>query len=314
MASSNPINSIFLTDWWLDVSARGSKWGYATVRENNSIVASMPWVLRQNAFGFNIIDQPPLTYFHGPTFNLSSRGLSSSKQVSVEHNLMSNLISQLPRFDYFSQRFSHTVTNWLPFYWQGYSQQTSYTYILQDLSSIDDLWSNLHSNIRREIRKAIKQNVTVEQTDDIDSLLLLVEKSFHRQNRKLPYRKSFAKSLFEACKNHNSAAIFLARGSNGELHAGNLIVWDELSSYYLIGGGDPDLRTSGATSLAMWHAIKFCSRFSNSFDFEGSMNPRIEQFVRAFGASQVSSHVISKHSSKLLLSSYHFKSILKSLI
>ena len=182
---------------------------------------------------------------------------------------------------------------------------------MPDLSSHDQLWLNMHSNIRCDIRKAKKQNVVVEQSSNIDDLLNLVEKTFHRQNLKSPYKRSYVRAIYEAALKHNSAGIFLARGSDGRLHAGNLIVWDENSAYYLLGGGNPELRNSGATSLAMWHAITHCSTITNRFDFEGSMNPRIEKFVRAFGSEQIPSFVISKISSKLFSTYQSLKNIVR---
>ena len=56
------------------------------------------------------------------------------------------------------------------------------------------------------------------------------------------------------------------------------------SAYYLMGGGDPALRNSGATALVLWSAIQFAASVAPAFDFEGSMLEPVERFVRAFGA------------------------------
>ena len=77
-----------------------------------------------------------------------------------------------------------------------------------------------------------------------------------------------------------------------------MLVWNEHCAYYLMGGGDPELRSSGATSLAMWQAIQFAATVSRIFDFEGSMIEPIERFFRGFGAVQTPylslTHVRSK--------------------
>jgi len=67
-----------------------------------------------------------------------------------------------------------------------------------------------------------------------------------------------------------------------------------------MGGGAPDLRNSGATSLCMWEAIQFAATVTKSFDFEGSMLETVERFFRAFGAKQTPYFAISKINSKLL--------------
>ena len=60
---------------------------------------------------------------------------------------------------------------------------------------------------------------------------------------------------------NEAGAIFFARGKDGRIHAGNLLVWNESCAYYLMGGGDPELRNSGATSLAMWRQLNLLRLF-----------------------------------------------------
>jgi hypothetical protein len=64
------------------------------------------------------------------------------------------------------------------------------------------------------------------------------------------------------------------------------LVGDRRTTYYLMGGGDPQLRTSGAGSLLMWEAIRRARAVSQVFDFEGSMLRPVERFFRAFGGRQ----------------------------
>ena len=63
-------------------------------------------------------------------------------------------------------------------------------------------------------------------------------------------------------------------------------VWDENAAFYLLGGGDPELRNSGATSLLLWELIMRARAVTNVFDFEGSMIESVERFFRAFGGRQ----------------------------
>ena len=83
--------------------------------------------------------------------------------------------------------------------------------------------------------------------------------------------------------------------SQGRIHAASYFVYDEKCCYYLIGGGDPELRTSGASSLLMWEGIKFASTVSGSFDFEGSMIEPIERFFRAFGDTLLAGYTSERY-------------------
>lgn len=91
----------------------------------------------------------------------------------------------------------------------------------------------------------------------------------------------------------------VAEGPDGKLHAGAYIVRSGNTAYYLMGGGDPELRNSGATSLVLWEAIRRQPETIKVFDFEGSMIEPIERFFRAFGAVQTPYFHVSRSNSKL---------------
>jgi len=94
--------------------------------------------------------------------------------------------------------------------------------------------------------------------------------------------------------------VLIAEDENGAAHAGVLIVWDAESCFYLMGGGDPTLRSSGASSLCVWEAIRHASTVSREFDFEGSMIEPIERFFRGFGAVQRSYFLVRRIDSTVL--------------
>ena len=81
--------------------------------------------------------------------------------------------------------------------------------------------------------------------------------------------------------------MLFACDESGRVHAVAYVVWDDAAAYYLMGGGDPELRTSGASSLLMWEAILRARNVTDVFDFEGSMLRPVERFFRAFGGRQI---------------------------
>ncbi|MDB9342434.1 GNAT family N-acetyltransferase [Nodularia spumigena CS-586/05] len=303
--------NIFFSDWWLDATAGEGNWGVCKVSQDNEIVASMPWTIKTNLLGMKTIAHPPLTQTLGPWLADPPSGTKYAKRLAREKDLMEALIHQLPDYHIFRQNFAPEISNWLPFYWKGFQQTTRYTYRLPDLSDIQALWSGFQDKIRTDIRKAEKQGVTVERCTDINAFLDVNELTFLRQNIKLPYTRSYVKRLFAACERNNAGAIFLARGKDGRVHAGNLLVWNQHCAYYLMGGGDPELRTSGATSLAMWQSIQFAATVSHMFDFEGSMIESVERFFRGFGAVQTPYFSISHVQSRWVASVMAVRSLAK---
>ena len=288
---------IFSKAWWLD-SVAGDNWDVVLVEKNDVILASLPYVKRSR-FGLTTLSQPALTQNLGPWLRPSTA--KYAKQLSQEKDLLQALYQQLPKHEHYSQNWHPSRTNWLPLYWLGYEQSTRYTYRIEDLTNLEAIWLEFSENIRREIRKAEnKVGITVRTDLTIDDFLNLNEKVFSRQKMELPYTKNLVYQLDAAAKEHGVSRVFIAEDEQGRHHAAVYLIWDDNTAYYLMGGGDPELRNSGATSLCMWHAIQFAATVTKSFDFEGSMIEPVERFFRAFGAIQTSYFSVSKTNSKLL--------------
>lgn len=289
---------LFSQAWWLDATAGPGNWDVALVRKDDDIVASLPYMVKKQ-YGFTILSQPALTQTLGPW--LRDSGGKSSKRLSQEKDLMEKLVDQLPHFDRYAQNWSWKITNWLPFYWRGYDQTLRYTYALPELSDLDAIWKNLQVNIRTDIRKAENRfGLRIRDDLPLEDFIRLNKLTFSRQKMALPYSEELVKRLDNACDVRFSRKIFIAEDQDGKQHAGIYIVWDKKSAYYLMGGGDPELRNSGATSLCIWEAIKFAATVTERFDFEGSMIEPVERFIRAFGAIQTPYFAVHKTQSRVL--------------
>ncbi len=227
---------------------------------------------------------PPLTQHMGPWLHYP-KGQKYTSRLSFEKSTMAALIEKLPTVDRFVQNFSPTITNWLPFYWKNFSQTTFYTYRIPNLENIDHVWSNLRGSVRSDIRKAEK-HLICQLSDTIDGLYQLTEQTYHRQGKAVPYTKNFVAQVHQIGNVHETGQIFHAVDSEGSIHAALYLVWDQQTAYYLIGGANPDLRTSGAQPFLVWNAIRFAAKKVKSFDFEGSMHPAIERSFSAFGGLQ----------------------------
>jgi len=289
--SSEPSIPIFSKDWWLDAVCGHDYWGVCVIENGGNVVATMPYYYKKNIFKIQLLSMPLLTQTLGPW--ISPTSAKYAKKLAREKDLMNELISQLPKFDYFSQNFHYNITNWLPFYWQGFKQTTRYTYAIENLTDLDVIWSNFQSKIRTDIRKAEKQ-VSVLTDLPLETFYQTNVKTFERQNIKIPYTFEFIKNIDKTCAGHSARKMFFAVDRQNQIHAVVYIVWDDNSAYYLMGGADPNLRNSGASSLLMWEAIKFASTVTKKFDFEGSMIEPVERFFRAFGGIQKPYFNISK--------------------
>ncbi|MCG8610518.1 MAG: GNAT family N-acetyltransferase [Pseudomonadales bacterium] len=290
----NETNSIFEQPWWLDAIAP-DHWQAVEVRMNGDLQARLPFTMKPGPLGMKVIAMPPLTQTLGPWLKPSNAGYS--KHLSWQKSVLTQLIKQLPDFDYLALNLAPELTNWLPFHWQGFQQTTRYSYRLENLADLNKVWSGFQTKIRTDIRKAQK-TVTIRDDLSLDKFWNVHCMTFQRQGKIPSYGKDLVARLHAACVAHGASKMFFAEDTQGRIHAVVYLIWDAKSAYYLLGGGDPALRNSGATSLALWEAIQFASTVTNAFDFEGSMVEPIERFFRGFGATQTPYFRIEKKASK----------------
>lgn len=285
---------IFSQPWWLDATAGERHWDVALVERQGRIMASLPYCTERR-LGMTLLTQPALTQTLGPW--LAGDAATDEGQESLLHDI----VEHLPAYHHYAQNWHYSRNACPPPGNGAFRQTTRYTYLLPDLSDARTLWSNLQENVRREIRKA-EQRHRLRVRDDlgIDDFLDLQRRTFKRQGLPLPHSVDLVRRLDSTCQAHGARRIFIVEDDEGRRHAGVYLIWDSNSAYYLMGGGDPELRSSGATSLCMWEAIRFAATVTRRFDFEGSMLEPVERFFRAFGAIQQPFQRVTRTPSRLL--------------
>jgi GNAT acetyltransferase-like protein len=275
-------NSVFQQPWWLDAVAPG-RWGDATVCRDDTVVARLPYAI-VGPTGLTTLGHPPLTPRLGPWIEPGKGKYESA--LTHEMRLMAALIEELPTGSSFDQFFSPTVTDGLPFHWAGYDLSVRYTYRLHEIRDEQSVWDGVSSKMRAQIRKA-RRVLTVRTDLGIDRFFGVWSQTFARQGMRVPVTQAFLERIKDACATRDAREILFAEDERGRVHSVAYVVWDRDTACYLLGGADPSLRTSDASSLLAWEAIRRSARVTDVFDFEGSMIRPVERFFRAFGARQV---------------------------
>lgn len=294
---------LFSQSWWLDMVCGENGWDVAVYGKDERIRAALPFYMKKK-YGITVVSQPKYTQTLGVWFASSST--KYAKRLGQEKNMINSLVESLPKHHVFFQSFHYSFTNWLPFYHLGFEQTSKYTYVIDDLTDMDRVWQQTNENIKRAIRKASRL-LTVVNDLPAKEFYSVLQKTYQRQNLNIPMSYNELENVMLTTSKKKAGRSFAAIDESGRVHAVLYLVWDKNSSYYLIGGGDPELRNSGASSLCIWEAIKFSSTVTNSFDLEGSMVEGIERFFRGFGAKQKEYFRIMKFSSIWLSLMYHFK-------
>ena len=299
---------LFFQPWWLELTAPGA-WDYVVVKRGETIAAVLPYVAKVRC-GWRVLEMPAYTPFLGPWLRKSTAKYAN--RLGEEKDLMTELIDGLPKFAIFRQQLHPGITNWLPFMWRGFQQTTLYTYRIEDTRDLERLWAETRDNVRTDIKKARKM-VTVEETDDFGHVIRMQNLTLQRQGLANPHTDESMRRFGAGCAEHGAGKIFIARDPQGRVHASVYLLIDATTVYYYTGGGDPELRNSGATSLLVWRAIETAAALGRKFDFEGSVLEPVERFFRSFGAVQTPFFAVSKVNSRAAVAAKRAAGWLKSI-
>jgi len=273
---------LFFQDWWLDAVCDKGTWEVCLSKDSGeNIQGVLPFYISRY-YGFKVIKMPDLTPFLGIWLKKPN---NLKRQIAVnnfEKNTIEDLIGQLPKVAYYSQKHPIQLSNWLPFYWNGFKQTTRYTFRIEHPIDPNNAYVKFKSNTRNKIVKA-KKIVNIVETDDIELFYQINQLSFERQSIKIPYSLDFIIKLDDALSKRKQRKILLAKDEENRYHAAIYLIWDDTTIYNLMLGADKKLRTSGAVQLLLWEGIQLAAAKNSTFDFEGSMMQNIEPIFNQFG-------------------------------
>ena len=279
---------VFCEPWWLDTVCGEDQWDVIILEKNGTIEATLPYYIHKPSQ----ISMPQLTQTMGPWVREGKE--SYSKDISHKQHLMKGLIEQLPKVLTFSQNFHYSITDWLPFYWEGFEQTTYYSYVLQDISNLEKVFAGFERSKKKNIRKSDKI-VKVKWDMSAEDFFENHKFTLNKQKTEISYTKKYFSKIYTASYENKQGRTLYAIDSEGNIHAAIFVIWNKNSAYYLISSIDPDFRNSGASTRLIWEAIQFVSTMGASrFDFEGSMIPSVENSFRKFGGQQMPYFRITK--------------------
>jgi hypothetical protein len=271
--------SILHEPWWWDATALKG-WAEATIEVEGQVVARWPYIKRHVGPGLTVITAPPLTNRSGPWI-APGEGKRCTR-YSRDGELLTRLIEQLPNSRWFVQNLHPELEYWVPLHWSGFQLHARLSYVIDNCSDTDELRRSFSEATRRQLKKAERNLVTAEI--DASAMIDLIRKTFGRQGKGMRVSPAVIESVMEAISRRQAGRAVGALDSSGTVHAAALLVWDSKRIYYLVGGGDPALRSSGAGTLVLWDGLLEAATRGLTFDFEGSMMPNVERFFRGFGA------------------------------
>ncbi len=289
--------SIFESYHWLSALLEPEEWSVLLSFEKNGEVNAAWPVFKKSKLGIRKITIPALTPYIGPTIKYPS-DLGQSKKTSYEKQLLNELIEQLPNSDELVFHSNPLFSNWLPFFWKGYSQTTRYTYTLP-IQSYDSAIKRFKASLRRELKKAQK-SLNTRPSSNFSSLHQIKLQDYSTKNMSLPYNEEYFLRIKQFVEETKQGCLHEAVNAEGKVIASMLFLWDSTYLYYHTGAVIPEFRNSGAMTLLMNIGIQLASEKQLQFNFEGSMVEGIERYFSSFGAVQTPYFRIEKTNNKLL--------------
>ena len=288
-----PDAPIFVKPWYLQAVC-GDRWNAVRVEKGGQVAAALPYHWKKVG-PWTYLATPPLCKFLGPWFAPSFRS------VSQQYKLTTQLIEQLPPHACFKQNTHYSYQNWLPFYWQGFQQSTRYSYRLDPIEDLQEVFSNFSTDYRNNKIPRAESMVQLTHEPSCSAFFKLLHATYQRQGLSLPVNLPFLENLTQTLQQKKSGRLFFAQDKEGRLHSGLLLIWDHHSAYLLAAADDPALRKSGAGVWLIWQAIQFTRNELGlqRFDFLGSMKKSIERTRRQFGARPEPYFALTKYNSRL---------------
>lgn len=276
----SPQGTVFCQSFWLKATA-GSEFSILTIQRDGQIVAGIPLPYSRSGFRGRTVAMPALTQTLGVLLAPSGKA-TYERRLSDDIEATSQLVNAIPEVPYFNTVCNYNFRNWTPFFWEGYQQTTSYTYVLHDISDIDRVVRAFGHSKRESLRKASKI-VTIGEDITAGDFFQHHEMSLGKVGQRVRYRRDLFARLVDACYSRDAGRTFFASDKAGHIHATLFIVYDRRAAYHLVSSLDPEYRTSGALTLLIKHAIEYSSQRAAKFDFEGSMIRGVESSYRWFG-------------------------------
>lgn len=292
----------------MEAVCHGKMWDVALAYDGDKLLGAMPYHYVKR-YGMTVVLQPQLTQFSGPVYFYDTQVygnssespstvsvMSESHRLEFEKRVATMLLSQLEKLNP-SAVLMHTspqITNWLPFYWNGYKQTTRYTYRIPDISDPDAVFASFDKRERR--RKIAKMENSTKVSFDMSPRDFA---DFHRRYWESRGEKDLLSSdiivrVCTAAIERGQGVVASLHGEDGALLAARFVVFDKQEAHTLLSANEPTLHRSGHSEMLIWLVIKYLSDKTRAFDFEGSMDEGIEYFYRSFGASQTPFFALSK--------------------
>lgn len=290
---TSPQNNLFCKTNFLDANQR--RYDLLFVEKGELILAGV--VIQ----GDDEIPRVDSFMYQGVLFSKYIESLPFHKKNKKQLDIIEFLLTELEStYGSINLSLHHSLNDLRGFKWHNYHNSEglrpalnlNYTGLLdlKKAGNFDKILMDVRTVRRQEYNRCVRNEFTIEESNDISILDFLHEKTFERQGIK---RSKFA--IFLATKLASESLVkgfgrlLICRNVKGVPTSASLFLFDDKTAYYLIGANDPDYRKDGTGSYIMFEQIRYCLEQGLSYvDFMGINSPFRGDFKTSFNASPIS--------------------------
>ena len=270
--AQSPDGLVYAWSWYLDVVHPGWE---ALVEEDYESV--MPLTGNKKC-GINYLFQP---------FFTQKLGVFSKKEVSEEK--IEEFLNAIPEKFQFAEikcdNFSVTRD----------SKDSKVSAIVSSHRNIElslnqeysVISANYHSNTKRNLAKAKKENLSIVENAKPSAIVDLFRKS-RGKDIKHWGDKEYERllSLVETAKNHNQCLVLEVQNADNQIIAGAFFMMSHNKIVFLFSGSDESNKENHGLTFLLDHVIERFAGTDNILDFEGSDNDGLARFYMGFGGEE----------------------------
>lgn len=267
---------LFLQYWWWEVVCRGKRWDVLLSERAGEVRGAMPYIDgRRLCLRHSLM--PQLTMFTGPW-------LADVSDRETSDDLWRQFMSR--RWAICKGRLSPELTaaGLVPPKELGLETEMHYTYRFDPIRPLPDLMAGA-SQLRRRDYRRLCDVLTVDEGVSPQAFADLHTAYMERQGKRDLLEHGLIVHVCTEAVSRGHAMVIGARAADGALHDGLFVVYDSESAFMLMCARGADAPRN-SMSFLIWKAIEIMALRTKVFDFEGSMEPGVEEYYRSFGSQK----------------------------
>ncbi len=289
------------------------KWDFLKIMEKYSGYGLLPFGVHKGdvltcvfplfckrEMGMRMVFSPPpraCVPYLGPVMSATYDTLKQKRKESYLQSVTDEIGQELKKIspNYTSITLSHGLTDIRPFKWNGYKDESHYTYKLDLAASLDDIWAGFDATCKKNIKKSEKLGLAIKRVHDSDKFYDVMKKRYEEQELNAPlYSAQYLADLMEAYP-ENLKMFFVYQGEDIIAlcidcdYKGRVIHW--------LGAARFDNGIAG-NDYMLWELIKQARGDGfKEFEIQGANQKRLSEFKSKFNPGLETYYTLQKRDS-----------------